>query len=122
MSDIHVLRGNDNGIYQIALHFDTPDTNNKAGVSWRDVVVGSGMATSQMIVGTSAGRISAEEQGKVLAGEVIEHVCQFTIEGRGSDSARISASLRSLYETEKSRILDQLSRRLAYFGHTESSD
>ena len=122
MADMHVVTGNENGEWDIIMHFAVPDINNDVGVNYRTALInsGSGVTTSLPDGDGTEGTIDATEKASIESGALHEHRARFLVESGGSSNAELQTTLRAFYTQEKTRILDKLQMQLRYFGHTES--
>ena len=70
MADMHVIDGDGNRGYKVAMHIAVPNTNNAVGVNYRTALVNSGLGGTQLTEGAGAGQITTAEKAQVDAGEV----------------------------------------------------
>ena len=127
MSDIHILTGNNNIGWTLAMHFAVPDVNNNVGINFRIALVNSGIGVGEdgrrtvMPVGTGAGQINPAEEALLDAGELFEHVTSYIIESGGTSNPQRRALVRELYASLVTSVQASVASRLRYFGHTESA-
>lgn len=121
MSDIHVMLGDGARNWRVIFHFPVADANNAVGVNYRTALVNSGLGgTTSMTEGVEAGQITTAEKAQVEAGELYEYGYALMPESGGTTAPQLQAQLRAVYTREKSRVTDDIQKRLKYFGHTES--
>ena len=127
MSDIHVLTGNNNIGWTLAMHFAVPDVNNSVGVNFRTALVNSGIGVNEdgrrsiMVVGAGAGQINPAEEALIDAGELFESVGLFRVESGGTSPAQLQSAVRLFYAAQNTKAIDAIGSVLRYFGHTESA-
>ena len=123
MSDMHVITGGDSGEWSIVMHFAVPDTNNAVMVNHRIALINSGLGGTTILPDGdgSDGTISAAEKTTIEAGELFEHIVSFPIESGGTTTPKLRTTIRNLYASEETSIINRLKRRLKYYGHTESA-
>lgn len=121
MADMHVLDADDNGKFQVVMHFDVPVGNNQASVAFSTILVNAGRNTTILIDGNgNGGTISVAEKTAIQNGTVREHVVSLPIESAGKTLIKTREALREFYASEKIRSNDALQRRLPWFGRNES--
>lgn len=122
MADIHVLDGNLNSRWRVAMHFVVPSGNNSANILWTDVIINSGIGgNTQLPDGDgSGGTIDVIEKTAIQNGIIFEHIALLRIDSGGVSAADIRATLRQFYGSERADILMNLQRKLKYFGAIES--
>jgi hypothetical protein len=121
MADMHVITGRDEK-WSIVMHFAVPDSNNAVAVNYRTAIINSGIGGSTVLIagdGTN-GTIVAAESANIDSGAVYEHVVPFIVESGGTSNAELRATLRALYASEETTVINRLKKQLRYFGHTES--
>lgn len=117
MAKIHVLSGDINNSYTVAVHATTPAGNNSAGTPWADAIKNSGRATSILTVGTGPGQISQNEFNQITGGTVIEASFQWDDNPMWTNAERqTDLDLRATQLTTE--LLERYSRELKYFGFT----
>ncbi len=120
---MHVVTGGDSGEWSIVMHFAVPDTNNAVMVNHRTADINSGLGGTTILLdgdGTD-GTISAAEKTSIVNGEVFEHVVSFPVESGGTSTPKLRTTIRDLYASEETSVIDRLKKRLRYYGHTESA-
>lgn len=123
MADIHVLAGDGNWHWQVAIHIAVPNEINDVSVPYQTALANSGLGgTSVMPTGDGAGHITTTELAQMAAGEVYEEVADFPISSGGQTPAEIRAALLEFCAALEPAVLADLQSRLRYFGHTESED
>lgn len=122
MADMHVLTGDGNK-WQVVMHIAVPGGTNAVGIPWSIALVNSGLGGSTVLPDGdgNGGTISSAEKVAVLAGTVFEHSTSVLVESGGSDGPGIQATLRQMYASTKAGVQAAISRRLRYFGKTESA-
>ena len=121
MSDIHILSGDGKGRWNVIFHFAVADANNAVSVNYRTALVNSGFGgTTSMTEGVGAGQISTAEKAQVEAGELYEYGTSLLVETGGTAALELQAMIRAEYTRLNTQIINDLQKRLKYFGHTES--
>lgn len=119
MAKIHVLEGNTNNLYTVAVHATTPAGNNAAGTAWSDAIKNSGRATSILTVGNGPGQIATNEMNQITAGTIIEASFQW-----GDDPAWTNAQRQADLDLRATQLTTELLARyqaeLRYFGFTRT--
>lgn len=118
MSSIHILSGNA-GVFSAVVHVPTPVGTNSAGVSWQTALVNSGMAKTNMPIGTGPGQILQAEADQIAAGAVIEARIQWG-EIAGADAPTLQADLDLRAQQASSERIAQLASQLKYYGYTRA--
>jgi len=120
MAEIHVLTGNGDS-WNVVFHIPIPVLNNAVGQPYRTVLVNSGIGGSTVLgEGTGPGQITTAEKASIQAGAVYEVSLSYPFESGGTTPAQLLATVRALYQREKTRLLAELQARLRYFGYTEA--
>jgi hypothetical protein len=120
MADIHVLTGSGDS-WSVVFHIPVPALNNAAGFPYRTALVNSGIGGATVLPeGTGPGQITVAEKASIQAGAVYEFSISYPFESGGSTPAQLLATVRALYQREKTRLLVELQGRLRYFGYTEA--
>lgn len=115
MSKIHILEGNNNKSYKLAIHFAVPAGNNSVGKSWKSVGLVSGMIGSTVLeVGTEPSNITQTEYDQIIAGDVIEIIKNISVDSGEPTNTGAEALVDILINEYKVN----MSKILAYFGHT----
>lgn len=112
----YVLAGDGNGGYHFVTHYLTPVGNNAAGVSWANAVVGAGLNTSILPVGTGPGQMSSADAALIANGTMIE------VAGVIADAANAAAAQAKLNAASAQLIADSKAKLqiiLNYFGFTQ---
>lgn len=122
MSDMHVIGGTQDGRYRIVMHIDVPDETNAVAVNLRIALVRAGLATPTVLVDGdgNGGTIDATEKGLLANGSKVEHVESFLVESAGTTTGQIRAALRARYAQIDAQVVDELRRKLKYFGRNEA--
>jgi hypothetical protein len=115
MSKIHVLENN-NGQYKTVIHFTVPPGNNSAGKSWKDCALAGGEGvTTVLTVGDLPGQITQAEHDDIVAGNVLEIICNILVESGGATSA----SLDKLADKEIAAKQGTLQQKYKYYGYEQ---
>lgn len=112
----YVLSGDGNGAYRFVTHYLTPIGNNAAGISWANAVVGAGLNTTSLSIGTGAGQINSSDAALITAGTMIE------VAGNIYDASTPTIAQSKLNTTSAAIIADSKARLqivLNYFGFTQ---
>lgn len=124
MAQMHILNGDGQGSWRVAMHFDVPDANNAVGVNYRTALIRSGIVeppfTVLLEIGDGLeGTITVAEKAELAAGIKVERVFTLAIDGKGATNASRIASLSNHYNILKAITIDKLKHRLKFFGHTQ---
>lgn len=96
----------------IVYHIPIPTVNNRASLSYRAALVGSGIGgTTSMTPGTAQGQITASELAQIQSGELYEYVEEFyTSPGEAATALRnrVDARYTELLGIVPARLLLQL--------------
>lgn len=110
----YVLAGDGNGQYQVVVHFVTPVGNNAVGISWAAAIVGAGLNTTILAVGTGAGNINSADAALIANGSLIEVVGNIADPINNADAvAKLAALTVQLVNDAKAK----LQIKLKYFGY-----
>lgn len=112
---IHVLDGDENGIFRVIVHAPVPAGNNSAGVSWADAIKNSGRAVTALTVGNGAGQITSTEANQIAAGTLVEATASVAIYP-GMTPQEIADRLNFEATQAVALLQASLSKQLKYFG------
>ena len=114
MSDYHILTtSGDGNTMQVVAHFPVPDAPNDVGVNYRMALIQS-LGGEQL---SGVPFIDAGEQAQLNAGELYEYSATFhTYPGETTLQKR--DRLDALWAETQTRVLQQLSYRLSYWGYS----
>ena len=120
MSDTHIIEGGLQDKWKIVMHFPVPAGNNSVGLAWSTAIVNSGLnvPTILSIGDGNEGTITQAESDTIDAGTVFEHVIEILAETGGTSNAELKATLEGSYNSEKTRLTENLKRRLRYYSFT----
>ena len=118
--DYHILTGQDDGnAYMVVHHIPIPVANNRAGISYRTVLVNSkiGGSTALPDGDGTGGTISTTEKLQITTGELFEYVESFnTYPGETALQLRDRVDIR--FNDLTTILPGKLQNRLSYFGFT----
>lgn len=119
MASVHILSQSSDNEFQCVIHFPAPSGSNSAGLSWKSVLLASGLAGSTRLVeGTGPGQITAAEKAQVLAGDVIEFETVLRIESGGSTSLQIGVTIDALVANALADHARKVMSQLRRYGAT----
>lgn len=110
MSKIHVLDGDDEGNYKVAIHTTVPGGSNSAGFTWKSVIKNQGTI---LAVGTDPGNITSIEKDAIDAGDTFEIVVAL--------HAETNAELNELADKTITEKQAEVGRKYKWFGKVIAS-
>ena len=112
MSKMHILDASGAGQFRVAFHAPVMTaTNALTGLTWKATLLAAGrIGTTCLTIGTGPGQIAQAEADQIAAGDVMEIVQTFPMEGGGAGVASLNAMFASVVDDWKARQVSELRR------------